>query len=38
VKVAAALRDVVEPSREEAECLAIAAFRSARDLRLFHMH
>jgi quinol monooxygenase YgiN len=33
-----AFRDVVGPSREEAGCLSIQAFRSARDLRLFYVH
>jgi quinol monooxygenase YgiN len=33
-----ALRDVVGPSREEAGCLSIQAFRSARDPRLFYIH
>jgi quinol monooxygenase YgiN len=32
-----ALCDVVGPSREEAGCLSIQAFRSARDLRLFYI-
>ena len=36
--VAAALRDVVVPTRAEPGCLAINAFRSIRDLRLFHLH
>jgi len=36
--VEAALRDVVGPSREEAGCLGIHAFRSARDPRLFYIH
>ena len=36
--VAAALRDVVGPSREEAGCLAINAYRSTRDPRLFYIH
>ena len=36
--VAAALRDVVVPSREEAGCLAIEAYRSTRDPRLFYIH
>jgi len=36
--VAAALREVVAPSREEPGCLAIAAFRSVRDPRLFYIH
>ena len=33
-----ALRDVVGPSRAEAGCLSIQAFRSARDPRLFYIH
>lgn len=33
-----ALRDVVGPSRDEAGCLSIQAFRSTRDPRLFHIH
>ncbi len=33
-----ALRNVVAPSREEAGCLSIQAFRSARDPRLFYIH
>jgi quinol monooxygenase YgiN len=36
--VAAALREVVGPSREEPGCLAIDAFRSIRDPRLFYIH
>jgi quinol monooxygenase YgiN len=36
--VAAALRDVVVPSRAEPGCLAIDAFRSVRDSRLFYIH
>jgi quinol monooxygenase YgiN len=36
--VAAALRDVVGPSREEAGCLAIGAYRSLRDPRLFYIN
>ncbi len=36
--VAAALHDVVGPSREEPGCLAINAFRSTRDLLLFYIH
>jgi quinol monooxygenase YgiN len=36
--VAAALRDVVVPTRAESGCLAIDAFRSVRDSRLFHIH
>ncbi len=33
-----ALRTVVAASREEAGCLNIHAFRSARDARLFYIH
>ena len=33
-----ALRDVVAPSREEAGCVSIQAFRSTRDPRLFYIH
>jgi quinol monooxygenase YgiN len=33
-----ALHDVVGPSREEAGCLNIHAFRSIRDPRLFYIH
>lgn len=36
--VAAALREVVSPSRAEPGCLAIAAYRSTRDPRLFWIH
>ena len=36
--VAAALRDVVGPSREEPGCVAINAYRSTRDPRLYHIH
>ena len=36
--VAAALRDVVLPTRAEPGCLAINAFRSVRDPRLFYIH
>lgn len=36
--VAAALRDVVGPSREEPGCLAISAYRSTRDPQLFYIH
>jgi quinol monooxygenase YgiN len=32
------LRAVVKPSREEAGCLGIQAFRSTRDPRLFYIH
>ncbi|MDQ2936136.1 MAG: antibiotic biosynthesis monooxygenase [Acidobacteriota bacterium] len=33
-----ALRNVVAPSREEAGCLSIYAFRSTQDSRLFYIH
>jgi quinol monooxygenase YgiN len=36
--VAAALRDVVAPSREEPGCLSIQAFRSIRDPQLHYIH
>jgi quinol monooxygenase YgiN len=36
--VAAALRDVIGPAREEPGCLAIEAFRSTRDPLLFYIH
>jgi quinol monooxygenase YgiN len=36
--VAAALREVVIPSRAEPGCLAIEAHRSIRDPRLFYIH
>lgn len=36
--VAAALRDVIGPSRAEPGCLAINAFRSTRDPRLYYIH
>jgi quinol monooxygenase YgiN len=36
--LAGALLDVVPPSREEPGCLAIHAFRSIRDPRLFYIH
>ncbi len=36
--VAAALRDVIAPSREEPGCCAIDAYRSTRDPRLFYIH
>ncbi len=36
--VAAALREVLGPTREEAGCLAIGHFRSVRDPRLFYVH
>jgi quinol monooxygenase YgiN len=36
--IAAALREVVVPTRAEPGCLAIDAFRSVRDPRLFYIH
>ena len=36
--VAAALRDTLAASRTEPGCLAIEAFRSTRDPRLFYIH
>jgi quinol monooxygenase YgiN len=36
--VAAALREVVVPSREETGCLNIHAFRSTRDPQFFYIH
>jgi quinol monooxygenase YgiN len=36
--VAAALRDVIPPTREEPGCRAIEAYRSTRDPLLFHIH
>jgi quinol monooxygenase YgiN len=36
--VAAALHDVIGPSREEPGCLAIEGFVSAGDARLFYIH
>ncbi len=36
--VADALSDVVPPTRQEAGCRAIDAFRSTRDPRLFYIH
>jgi quinol monooxygenase YgiN len=36
--VAAALRDVVIPTRAEEGCLGIEAFASIRDRRLFYIH
>jgi quinol monooxygenase YgiN len=36
--VAAALRDMLGPVRAESGCLAIEAFRSMRDPRLFYIH
>jgi quinol monooxygenase YgiN len=36
--LAAALRDVIGPTREEPGCLAIDAYRSTRDPHLFYIH
>ena len=36
--VAEALVEVVGPSREEAGCLSVHAFRSLQDPRLFYIH
>jgi quinol monooxygenase YgiN len=36
--VAAALREVIAPTREEPGCVAIHAFRGTRDPRLFYIH
>ncbi len=36
--VAQAVRDVLGPSREEAGCLSLNAFRSIRDPGLFYIH
>lgn len=36
--VAAALRDVVGPSRAEPGCLSIVAFAATRNPRLFYIH
>jgi quinol monooxygenase YgiN len=36
--VAEALMEVLGPSREEAGCVSIHAFRSIRDARLFYIH
>ena len=36
--VAAALREVVPPTRAEPGCRAVAAHRSTRDPRLFYIH
>lgn len=36
--VAEALQDVLGPSREEADCLSIHAFRSIRDPGLYYIH
>lgn len=37
-EVAAALRDVLLPTRAEPGCRAVEAYRSTRDPRLFHIH
>ena len=36
--VAAALREVVAPSRQEPGCVAIGAYRATREPRLFYIH
>jgi len=36
--VAAVLREVIGPTREEPGCLAIEAYRSTRDPLLFYIH
>jgi quinol monooxygenase YgiN len=36
--VEAAIGDVLAPTRAEAGCLSIQAFRSIRDTRLFYIH
>ena len=36
--VAAALREVAGPSREEEGCLSLQVFQSLRDPRLFYIH
>jgi quinol monooxygenase YgiN len=36
--VAAAIAEVVPPTRTEPGCLSIAGFRSLRDARLFYVH
>ena len=36
--VAKALVDVIAPTREEAGCLSIHAYRSLRDVQLFYIH
>jgi quinol monooxygenase YgiN len=38
VGVEKALRNVIPPTRKEAGCLSIHAFRSIRDSRLFYIH
>jgi quinol monooxygenase YgiN len=37
-EAAEALGEILGPSREEAGCLSIHAFRSVRDPRLFYIH
>jgi len=36
--MAAALREVVVPTRDEPGCLSVHPFRSTRDSRLFYIH
>ena len=36
--LAAVLREILAPSREEPGCRSIDAFRSVRDARLFYIH
>ena len=36
--VAAAIQEVLAPTRQEPGCLEIAAFSSTQDQRLFHIH
>ena len=36
--VAAAIREVIEPTHAEPGCLSIQAYRSTRDPRLFYIH
>ena len=33
-----AIRNVIPPSREEAGCISLNAFRSTRDAQLFYIH
>lgn len=37
-QVAATIREVLAPTRQEPGCLAIDAFRATRDRRLFYIH
>ena len=37
-EVAEALLEVIQPTRQEPGCLAVHAFRSVRDPRLFYIH